>query len=325
MEAEAEGGNKAEDWTDGETVKLIVQPEADVVPVVQAIRSARRYIDIFIFRIDREEIVHALCAAAQRGVRVRALIAHTNQGGKQDLRHVEQLFLAGGVTVARTASDLLRYHGKLMVTDETLYLLGFNLTKLDIEKSRSFGIATRDQRTVKEAINLFEADSKRQVYVPSRSNLVVSPETSREMLGKFIRGARHHLAIYDVKVQDPGMIKLLNERAQKGVEVRVLGSMKQPGDDVVVRPFRGLRLHVRAIIRDGTRAFVGSQSLRKAELDRRREVGLLINNPTVSRKLLQVFESDWADAAMPKGEAREKKHAAKKRNARKAAGKQAKV
>jgi phosphatidylserine/phosphatidylglycerophosphate/cardiolipin synthase-like enzyme len=63
----------------------------------------------------------------------------------------------------------------------------------------------------------------------------------------------------------------------------------------VCRP--GLRLHVRAIIRDGLRAFVGSQSLRKEELGSRREVGLLVNNPTVARKLLQVFEADWRDWA----------------------------
>ena len=55
-----------------------------------------------------------------------------------------------------------------------------------------------------------------------------------------------------------------------------------------------MRLHVRAIVRDGTQAFVGSQSLRKDELDKRREVGLIINNPAVARKIMQVFEADWA-------------------------------
>ncbi len=43
-----------------------------------------------------------------------------------------------------------------------------------------------------------------------------------------------------------------------------------------VRPFAGkLKLHVRCIIRDRKSAFVGSQSLRKLELDQRREVGLI--------------------------------------------------
>jgi len=279
-------------------MKLIVQPEADIVPVVQAIRKARKHIEICIFRLDREEIVHALSATAQHGVRVRALIAHTNHGGEKRLREIEQALLGGGITRARTADDLLRYHGKFMVADDTLHLFGFNFTHQDIEKSRSFGIATRDRKTVHEAMMLFEADSSRQVYTPSASNLVVSPETSREMLEKFIRGARRQLAVYDLHVADPGMVKLLNERAQKGVEVRVIGGMKQPAERVQVRPLRGLRLHVRAIIRDGTRAFVGSQSLRKVELKHRREVGLLISNPAVTRRLLQVFESDWADSAI---------------------------
>ena len=99
-------------------------------------------------------------------MRVRALIAHTNRGGESRLRKLEQRLLAAGVTVARTADDLLRYHGKFMVADDTLHVFGFNFTKLDIDKSRSFGIATRDRRTVQEALKLFEADSTRQPLQP---------------------------------------------------------------------------------------------------------------------------------------------------------------
>src|SRR5688500_14968152 len=96
-----------------------------------------------------------------------------------------------------------------MVADDVLHLFGFNLTKLDMDKSRSFAIATRDRRTVQEAVKLFNADVTRQTYHPSSSNLVVSPETSRAMLEKFIKGARKELAIYDAKIQDPDMVKLL--------------------------------------------------------------------------------------------------------------------
>ena len=46
--------------------------------------------------------------------------------------------------MSRTADDLLRYHAKFMVADYVLHLFGFNFTKLDIDKSRSFAISTRD-------------------------------------------------------------------------------------------------------------------------------------------------------------------------------------
>jgi phosphatidylserine/phosphatidylglycerophosphate/cardiolipin synthase-like enzyme len=57
-----------------------------------------------------------------------------------------------------------------------------------------------------------------------------------------------------------------------------------------------MRLHVRALVRDGVRAFVGSQSLRRIELDRRREVGVLITNAAVTRQIRDTFEADWAEA-----------------------------
>jgi phosphatidylserine/phosphatidylglycerophosphate/cardiolipin synthase-like enzyme len=281
-------------------VKLIVQPDAGVVPVVQAIRKARRSIDVCIFRFDVDEIERALTAAVQRGVRVRALIAHTNRGGENRLRKLEQRLLAGGVMVSRTADDLLRYHAKYMIADDVLHVFGFNFTKLDILKSRSFAVATRDRRAVNEALKLFEADVTRQTYNAAASNLVVSPESARADLTAFVKNARRELAIYDAKLTDPGMVKLLNERAAKGVRIRVLGNIKKQDPVILERPLRTMRLHVRVIIRDGTRAFVGSQSLRKEELDSRREVGVLVNNPTVARKLMQVFEADWAESETAK-------------------------
>ncbi len=281
-------------------VKLIIQPEAGVVPLTQAIKTAKKSIDVFIFRFDRDDVEKALAAAVQRGVTVRALIAHTNRGGEARLRKLEQRLLAAGVQVARSADDLLRYHAKYMIADSTLHLLGFNFTKLDMDKSRSFAVSTRDQRSVQEAQKLFEADLSRQQYTPARSNLVVSPESSRDMLAAFIKGAKKELAIYDAKVYDQAMVKLLRERAAKGVQVRVLGAIKGKDAGIEARKLTNMRLHVRAIVRDGTRAFVGSQSLRKDELENRREVGLIVTNPAVARGILKVFESDWDECGRGK-------------------------
>src|SRR6478609_616880 len=121
-------------------MKLIVQPDAGIAPIVTAIKQAKKSIDILIFRLDRFEVSHALASAVSRGVRVRALTAHANRGGTKSLRKLEMHLLAGGVTVSRTADDLIRYHGKMMVIDsKVLHVYGFNFTALDMEKSRSFG------------------------------------------------------------------------------------------------------------------------------------------------------------------------------------------
>src|SRR5512145_1746457 len=115
----------------------MIQPDDGLAPLLKAVRKAKKIIDIVIFRFDRTELEKALEAAVARGVVVRALIAHTNRGGEKRLRKLELKMLAAGLQVARTADDLLRYHGKMLIVDGELYVLGFNFTKLDIDKSRS--------------------------------------------------------------------------------------------------------------------------------------------------------------------------------------------
>jgi cardiolipin synthase len=289
-------------------LNLIIQPEAGIAPVVKAIKRARKTIDIAIFRIDRDEIEKALAAAMQRGVRVRVLVAHTNRGGESRLRRLEQRMLEAGVTVTRTGDEFARYHGKYMIADDVLHLFAFNFTTADTVKSRSFGVSTRDQAGVRDALALFEADCTRQTFTPSkRSPLVVSPETARDTLTAFVKGARRQLLIYDVNVQDPAFTKLLKQLAMNGVDVRVIGKFKGAGDAIGVRPLKPLRLHARAIIRDGSRAFVGSQSLRRPELNQRREVGVVITNNSVARKLRDIFEADWLESAANKEEKKEDK------------------
>jgi len=264
------------------------------MPLLKAVRKARKTIDIVIFRFDRVELEKALEAAVARGVVVRALIAHTNRGGEKILRKLEARMLEAGITVARTADDLTRYHGKMLLVDDRLHVYGFNYTKLDIEKSRSFGISTKDKRLVKEAAALFEADTTRQAYTPGHDRLVVSPETSRAILADFIRNAKKQLLIYDAKVSDRAMLKLLAERAKAGVEIRMFGKLGKGASGIEARKLPALRLHVRAIIRDGCAAFVGSQSLRKLELDGRREVGVIVTDSGIAKKMRAVFDADWA-------------------------------
>ena len=250
-------------------MELIVQPADGVKALLDAIAAAQKSIDIMIFRFDLKPVEKALEAAAARGVAVRALIARESSQGDKRLRQLEMRMLEKGVIVARTGDAFVRYHGKMMIIDrEELHVYGFNYTALDL-KSRSFGIVTKERKAVTEALRLFEADTLRQDYEPQdeEGSFVVSPETAREQLATFIKRAKKQLLIYDPKVADLQMIRLINQRIKAGVDVRIIGKVGKRGGGMRVQKLPGMRLHVRAMIRDGDAAFVGSQSLRTLELD----------------------------------------------------------
>jgi cardiolipin synthase len=276
-------------------VELLIQPGTGIKPLLDGIDKAEHTVQIVIFRFDRGEIEAALTRAVRRGVFVHALVAYTSQGqgGEQTLRNLEMRLLADGVSVARTATDLVRYHDKLMMIDQkTLYMLGFNYTYIDIERSRSFGIITQKEDWVREALKLFTADATRQQYTPECDTFLVSPGNSRHELLKFLQATRRELCIYDGKLTDPDMIRLMQQKAKEGVDIRIIGAIgkRAAGMKVAALP---MRLHAQTIIRDAEQMFLGSQSLRTLELDARREVGILIDDAPIVQKVRETFEADW--------------------------------
>ena len=273
-------------------MKLLIQPGDGVERLVKGIRKAKKSVEIMIFRFDRSEIERALIDAVERGLFVHALIAFTNRGGEEHLRKLEMRFLENGITVARTAGDLVRYHGKMLIVDRSeLYVLSFNFTQLDIDRSRGFGIITRNPKLVAEAVRLFDADTKRQPFASENARFLVSPANARKELARFIKGAKKELLIYDPRISDRPMLRLLEDRRKAGVEVRVIGSVS--GKRLPVCELKRVRLHTRTIIRDRADAFIGSQSLRQLELDARREIGLIFRDSSSVKQMVRVFEDDW--------------------------------
>jgi phosphatidylserine/phosphatidylglycerophosphate/cardiolipin synthase-like enzyme len=156
---------------------------------------------------------------------------------------------------------------------------------------------------VQEALRLFEADAaRRPEFDPELDGFVVSPENAREQLATFIKRTKKSLAIYDPRLTDTQMLRLLHLKAKAGIDIRVIGKVGKRGGIIRVQKMPGLRLHVRAMVRDGDSAFVGSQSLRALELDARREVGVIVKDPKVVKRLQGTFDEDWAKTELGRKE-----------------------
>lgn len=287
-------------------MNLVIEPGDGAAQIISAIKNAKKTIEIAIFRFDHKNIEAALKAAVVKGVKVTALIANTNRGGVKNLRDLEMRFLAAGIVVSRSDDDLVRYHDKFIIIDRrVLMMLSFNFTRLDIDRSRGFGIVTKNTKLVQEAVKLFEADCTRSTYTPKLDAFVVSPGNARNVLGAFLRRAKKQLLIFDPKISDEEMIGILRGRAKAGVEIRVIGRLSEARDVLVKKPV-SMRLHTRTIIRDHHQAFVGSQSLRPEELDSRRELGLIVRDSKIIKRLIEAFESDWTANDMVIGRVIEK-------------------
>jgi len=100
-------------------------------------------------------------------------------------------------------------------------------------------------------------------------------------------------------LSDPSMIRLLEDRAKAGVQIKIIGRLTRRSTQLEARKLPAeMRLHARTMIRDSHLAFIGSQSLRKVELDSRREVGIIFGHPGCVSRLVKIFSEDWASTEM---------------------------
>ncbi|HVF91979.1 MAG TPA: phospholipase D-like domain-containing protein [Blastocatellia bacterium] len=284
-------------------LSLIIQPGDSFFPIVDAIDSATRSIKMTIFRMDDPIVLDALSFAVTRNVKVQALIALASKGWtKRNKKLGDDLAKLGvEVRMPRVKKDKIkRYHYKIMMIDDSQSLiLTFNPTQKNLHYARDFGVRVRDNQITTELNRLFDADWHGQSFRPADLPLVISPLNSRKSLMEFIDSATRSIRILDAKLEDQQVMGLLLRKASSGCDVKIISRdtyYHQVVPNLHVKKLSRYKLHAKCVVVDGARFFVGSQNLRAVSLDRRREVGILVEDDAMSRRIERVFDEDWTTA-----------------------------
>ncbi len=290
-------------YTQVQNLSLIIQPGDSFFPIVDAIDHARHTIKMTIFRMDDPIVRDALSAAVGRRVRVQALVARESKGWIKRNKKLADDLVKLGVEVKSPRSkddNIHRYHYKFMTVDDAQALiLTFNATQKNLHYARDFGLLLKDHQIATELNRLFDADWQGRQFHPVNTPLVISPDNSRRKLLRLLSSASRTIRIMDAKLQDQEVMGLLLRKAAAGVDIKAI-SNEAFYDEVVpnfhARKLARFKLHAKCVVVDGGRFFVGSQNLRKTSLDRRREVGVIIEDPVMARRIERVFDEDWVNA-----------------------------
>jgi phosphatidylserine/phosphatidylglycerophosphate/cardiolipin synthase-like enzyme len=96
-----------------------------------------------------------------------------------------------------------------------------------------------------------------------------------------IAGARSSIRLIDAKLSDPDLVSLLNERRSRGLTVEVF-SAKRLG---------ALKSHGKIMLVDDATAVVGSLALSALSLDFRREVAIVVHEPSAVAGAVELFRT----------------------------------
>ena len=286
-------------------VSVLVQPEAGVSPILEAIRGAKSTIDVETYLLTDDTIANALVAARKAGRQVRVILDRAPMGASNQGAYGR--LSAGGVLVIYGRPEFTFTHAKFMILDgKSLWIMTMNFSNNAVSGNREYLIVDGDPADIAEAQRVFDADWTRGAATVER--LVVAPLNAREKLYRIIDGATRTLDIEWESLSDDDLGAHVAKRVKAGVRVRIVAPTRIEGtptqamlqalraNGAEVRLLTNPYPHAKMVLADRARGYIGSVNGTTNSLDRNREMGTTWEQAQVAGTVGATFDKDFASA-----------------------------
>jgi phosphatidylserine/phosphatidylglycerophosphate/cardiolipin synthase-like enzyme len=286
---------------------LDVLPEIGPAPFVSVLESAQTSIRVMVYEMGAGPILDAIEAKAKAGVNVRVILDLSQKDVNQKYKDaLEQ----AGATVLWSDPKFTYMHAKIIVVDDAHAVIStgnYYIGRMKTE--RNYVVVDNDPADVDVLDRIFDADFTGAEPSIDCTRLLVSPVNAKQRLLDFIASAKTELLVESMQFADGDVRSAIFARKAAGVDVRVIladpswidanteAAAALSAKGIEARRLKAPAIHVKAIVADGDRAYVGSINLSSTSLTKNREVGLIVTEPANIAKVQTTFDTDWAAAS----------------------------
>ena len=293
--------------------ELIVQPDDGLQPVVAFLASARKSISLKLFTFTHPVLLNTIMGLHRKRVRVRVMLNGAKATGERLNDPFFEAMKSAGIEVQWSNPAFLVTHEKSIVVDCRRALLAtFNFMEKYFVSTRDYGVVTSDETQVEQLQTCFDCDWERRPFHPRHDGgLAWSPGNARQQVCSIIDSAHKTIDIQHPKFAEPVILERLTDAIRRGVHVRLLCGGKhglhQPDlmhsfaqwrlahhAGAKIHKQKNLRSHGKLVLIDRRRALIGSQNLDQPAFDLRREVSMEVHDPDIVKRLVKIFDEDWA-------------------------------
>ena len=281
--------------------------------IVDALRTARRSIDLELYEFQRMDLAALLLDARERGVAITAI----NDPSERSSRTTWAELAQGGVKVVAFPVERLTIdHVKLLIVDGVRAIVGGINWGTHSSLNRDFDVLATGP-VVDNLERVFKQDlalaGEAAVIPPPSSDRAVQVLTTRP--GEGIRAAalaaiaasRSSIDIEMFVLSDRLVLEALAAAAGRGVHVRVLLDPTQSQNAATLAQLQSVGavvrfylqagdelLHAKLGIFDAGTVLFGSCNWSRSGFTRNHELDLLVRDSTLTRTFLNRLEQDWA-------------------------------
>ena len=295
-------------------VSIIVEPNGNKASeLVAAINGATKSVYMTMYEIDDSDVITALVDRKKAGLDVQAVIDGSTTTKSFNTSGFDKLQTAGIDVVWSSTSFTYTHEKTVMIDGATAWIMTMNLNTSSPADNREYLAIDTDPADVAEATAIFQADHAHQAITPS-GTLVVADTNARSKLVNLIYSATTTIDLEVEELSDTntnGIVQALDAAAHRGVTVHCVVANDSPdtqsdtliknsgGTVVLTGPSSGNGtptnpyIHAKAIVVDGTTAFVGSENFSAGSLGYNRELGVIFAEPSEVAKVKSTIDTDF--------------------------------
>jgi cardiolipin synthase A/B len=313
-----DGGGGPADGASGYTtqVSILVGPGDAGEGLLGAIQSAKTSVHMTMYLLTNDSVIEALIAQKEQRHEVKVLLNQNFPQGDNGNAPAYNRLTSAGVNVVWASDTYTFTHEKCVILDgATAWIMTMNATKTSPTNNREFLAVDTDPADVAVAEQIFQGDFA-HAPVSATGKLVVAPLNAKARLLALLASARASIDLEGEELSDTDVVSSLTERASAGVNVRVVVSNESPtpAQAAAIQALKDASvpivkvstpyIHAKAIVVDGTYAYVGSVNFTRGSMQNNRELGVLIDGTAGSvkaevSKVSTAIEADFARGVLP--------------------------
>lgn len=264
-----------------------------------------------VYMLGQDGIFDVLKERAAAGVDVRVIL--DGNAKRAFNTPAFDALAAAGVEVKWSDPKFAFMHAKSFVVDKKVAMIATgNFPKGFIADERNYVARDPDAADIRVLSAIFDADWNGTSPNVTCTRLLVSPINAKERLLDLIGSAKTSVLVESLALSDRDVIAAIIDRKRAGLDVRVLLAdpmWDKSGNNAVTAkkldargiptkmiPKSRMLVHVKSILVDGDRAYLGSENLTANSLTNNREVGLVLSDKPALQTMTTTFEGDFASA-----------------------------
>ncbi len=274
--------------------------------IVNKINSSKQRIYLESYILTEKRIKQALINSKKRWVEIKILLEkNPYKANNINNKHYKQLKEKQINIKWSNPENYSLNHSKFIIIDDEAIISTWNFTYSTFAYNRDMFLFSKDQKLVKNLIELFKKDHSLEKSSIHSPNLVLSPEYSRTKISKLFEESKKDIKMYFQYLQDEKLEKLLIKKSSLWVNIEIIVSenfylknelkIKQlENNKIKIQKLKKPKMHSKAILIDDKYLFIWSINFSSYSLDKNREVWILLKNKQIIEKFTKLFEKDFA-------------------------------